>query len=478
MKVVVVGSSAAGQFTALLLARSGHEVLLLDRDGLPTPSDADEAAETAYRPTAPHLVQPHALLPRCRLLLREHLTDVYEALLAAGAREATLEVGTPPGVQLEAQPGDEDFTSIATRRSTLDFVLRRAVSEEPGITCRFGVRTDGLLAVDGSPPQVTGVRTDTGDVAADLVVDASGRRTRVDSWLTEIGAASTQLIEAECGLGYYSRHYRVRDGHVLPGHPAARVLLALDEFTTGLWNGDNGTATIAVSPLVEDHRFRSVKDPQVFDAVVRSVPAYRPWLDALEPTSGVFVMAGLHNTWRRLIVDGRPCATGLALVGDSRCPTNPTFGRGLSLALIEAADLVTAIVTSGGDPLKLAYAAEGLAAAHVEPFYVDQAHNDAMRLAALRHAIFDVPVMTPPRSKDRVSFAELRQAVPLHADVVRAFWRVMGMLDLPEAVYCDPHVVRVTRELLGTGEPPTMPQPTRAEIETALAEVTGLAPVS
>ena len=32
MRIVVVGGSAAGQFTALLLARAGHEVVLLDRD--------------------------------------------------------------------------------------------------------------------------------------------------------------------------------------------------------------------------------------------------------------------------------------------------------------------------------------------------------------------------------------------------------------------------------------------------------------
>jgi len=41
MKVAVVGSSAAGQFAALLLARAGLEVLLLDRDDLSPPAEID-----------------------------------------------------------------------------------------------------------------------------------------------------------------------------------------------------------------------------------------------------------------------------------------------------------------------------------------------------------------------------------------------------------------------------------------------------
>ena len=44
-------------------------------------------------------------------------------------------------------------------------------------------------------------------------------------------------------------------------------------------------------------------------------------------------MPGLHNTLRRLVAGGAPVITGLHAVGDSVCTTNPTLGRGLSLAL-------------------------------------------------------------------------------------------------------------------------------------------------
>lgn len=470
MRVVVVGSSAAGQFAALLLARAGHDVQLLDRDELAVAPDVGTAAATAFRSSAPQIVQPHALLPGARLLLRRHLPDVYAALIDAGALESTLAMTAPPWLDLEPQAGDEDYTWIATRRSTLDLVLRRAVTEQQGITRCFGVKVTGLLADRGVPPRVRGVRVQGGDVDADLVVDASGRRTHLDRWLADIGTALTELSEAECGLCYQSRHYRVRAGQELPGHPATRILLGLDEFTTGLWNCDNGTATIAVAPLTQDDRFRPVRIAAVFDAVVRTVPAFQPWLDALEPVSDVFVMAGLHNTYRRLVLSDAPVATGLALVGDSRCTTNPTFGRGLPLALLEAADLVAGLRGCGDDPLALAHVLEEAAREHVEPFYVDQARNDASRLAALEHVIFGTPPLDDESRPEAVTFSELRRVMLLDGDVFRAFGRVMGMLAQPDAVYSDPLVVRRVRQLLAEGrEAPEMPQPTRADLEAALA---------
>jgi len=77
---------------------------------------------------------------------------------------------------------------------------------------------------------------------------------------------------------------------------------------------------LAIGPLVEDKRFRRVTDPGVFTAVASTVPALAPWLPVMDPISGVYPMGGLHNSMRRLAVDGTPVATGLAAVGDSAAP--------------------------------------------------------------------------------------------------------------------------------------------------------------
>ena len=95
MRIAIIGASAAGIFSALLLRRSGHDVLLIEQDKFAIAEDAEAAARTAFRTGAPQIVQPHAILPRCRELLLKHLPDVYCNLLAAGAVEAPLQSQMP-----------------------------------------------------------------------------------------------------------------------------------------------------------------------------------------------------------------------------------------------------------------------------------------------------------------------------------------------------------------------------------------------
>ena len=61
MNIVIAGGSAAGLFAALLLARSGHDALVLERDSLQPAPDVESAAASAFRPSAPQIVQPLAV---------------------------------------------------------------------------------------------------------------------------------------------------------------------------------------------------------------------------------------------------------------------------------------------------------------------------------------------------------------------------------------------------------------------------------
>src|SRR5262249_5582925 len=155
---------------ALLLARAGHQVLVLERDRLQPAPDVEAAAAAAFRPSAPQIVQPHIVMARCRQLLIGHLPDVYAGLLAARVAEAPLPTQMADSLpDTAACPGDEQLTPMMTRRSTVDWVLRRAAAAEPRVTVRFGVKVTGLLAAPGQagarPPHVTGVRTARGDLA-------------------------------------------------------------------------------------------------------------------------------------------------------------------------------------------------------------------------------------------------------------------------------------------------------------------------
>ena len=475
LDIVIAGGSAAGLFAALLLARSGHQALVLERDSLQSAPDVESAAAAAFRASAPQIVQPHIVMARCRQLLIERLPDVYAGLLTAGVTEAPLRTQMPDSLPDTADwPGDEGLTPMMTRRSTVDWVLQRTAAAEPRVTVRRGVKVTGLLTTPGRaggrPPHVTGVRTDCGEVTADLVIDATGRRSPIDDWLTQAGARSTATWRAECGIAYFSRHYRVRPDAGLPAPLVTRTVVALDEFLAGKWGGDNGAVQLVVAPLAADRRFRTVRDPQVFTAVLRTIPVYAAWLEVMDPITGVFPMAGLHNTLRRLVADGTPVATGLHAIGDSVCTTNPTLGRGLALALTGAADLADTIAEHAADPAALGLALDRLVGAHVVPFYQDQATIDAARLAMMRHTIFGDPPPLPSGTSGRVTYSQLRAAASWDPTAFRAFWKINGMVCLPEEVYTDPDVVASTRETLRRhGGAPPVAQPTREQLLTALA---------
>ena len=477
MKVVIAGGGGAGCFAALLLARAGHEVTVVEREDRGPAPDVETAAARAFRPTAPQIVQPHIIMARCRELLAQHLPDVYRELLAAGVTEAPLATQMPASLPDRGpRPGDERLTQLLARRSTVDWVLLRAVAAEPGVTFRPGVRVTGLIsspAPAGRPPHVTGVRTNAGELTAGLVVDATGRRSVLDTWLAGIGAPPTAVRNAECGLAYYSRHYRLRPGLAagdLPGSPFQRLVMALDEFLAGLWPGDSGTMQLGVVPLAADHRFRAVKDPRIFTRVLESVPAYREWLAVLDPVTGVFPMGGLHNTLRRLVVDGTPRVTGLHAIGDTVCTTNPTLARGLALAMTAAADLAAVIAAHGSDPYAQALALDDLVTAHVEPFYAEQATVDSARLAQMRHLIFgDPPPVAPRAAGNRVTYGQVRAAMPFDPAAFRAFWKVMGMVATPEEAYTDADVVARTQAVLRErGEAPPVPGPAREQLSAML----------
>ena len=147
MNVVVIGGGVAGLATALHLGRAGHDVTVIERDDTPMPATADEAFEWNRR-GAPQVRHSHAFLARLRNLLRDHQPDILEALLAEGATEMRFGDGVPPEMEFAPEPGDDDLVMIACRRTTFEWVLRRAALAEANVTIRTGVAAIGLIDTD------------------------------------------------------------------------------------------------------------------------------------------------------------------------------------------------------------------------------------------------------------------------------------------------------------------------------------------
>ncbi|HEY2525138.1 MAG TPA: hypothetical protein VGI29_08765, partial [Candidatus Binataceae bacterium] len=168
-------------------------------------------------------------------------------------------------------------------------------------------------------------------------------------------------------------------------------------------------------------------------------------------------------------VGGEPVVTGLAAIGDSVCTTNPTLGRGLTLALTGIGDLVDSVDRHGDDRRALAMALDELAAEHILPYYEDQAAIDSARLGILKHRIFGSPLPPAPHTvADRITFEQLRTAALFDPTVFRASWQVMGMLSRPAEVYADPEIVALTQEVLRHHTKAPIVQPTREQLLAAL----------
>lgn len=338
MRAIVVGAGVSGLGAALLLARDGHDVVLLERDATPLPNDPDEAFHWERR-GAPQVRHSHAFLARGRNLLRDRLPDVRDALLKAGVTEVGWAEMIPDTV-IDKTPksGDEDLVMLACRRTTFEWVLRKVALEAHGVDLRDGVGVTGLTMDEA---RVVGVRTDAGDERADLVVDATGRPSRLIAMLADAGIEVAER-RSDTGIVYLSRFYRLRDGAPSP-MPFNGADLGYLKYA--VFRGDNSTFSITLAHATDDDDMRTLREESRFDAAVMLVATLRAWADPAvsEPISDLHYMGGLINRMRWFVRDGEPVVEGLVAVGDSSVCTNPLYGRGCSLGLVHGALLVDAL---------------------------------------------------------------------------------------------------------------------------------------
>lgn len=346
-QVIVAGAGMAGMAAALMVARSGHPVRLVERDGDTFEGDADRAL-LAHRAGVPHFNQPHAFLPRGYALLRERLPDVLASLRSLGA----LEVDMAPGTG-EAAVGDEDMVFMGVRRPMIEWALRRAVRAEPNIeTCH--ARIDGLLLEGATPPCASGYSTEGEAVTGPLIIDAMGRMSPTRRWLSQHGI-DVATEASDVGIVYFSRYYRLRDGVAMPPSPSPfgpRVDFGFASAATFL--GDNRTYSIVVMVPAWDSELKAIRRPEVFDAFCRAAPALAPLVDdqRAERLTEVLPMGALHTVWNAF--DRAPIRRFIAM-GDSFCHTDPSFALGICNALIQGAALADIMATQDLDDVPRAF---------------------------------------------------------------------------------------------------------------------------
>jgi 2-polyprenyl-6-methoxyphenol hydroxylase-like FAD-dependent oxidoreductase len=467
-KIIVLGAGVCGLAAGMVLRRDGHDVTIFERDSEPAPRSAEEAWSCWERDGVVQFRQPHFLLPRGRMLLEEMLPDVAVAIEDAGGLRFDLLSLLPPSItDRTPRDGDERFRTLTARRPVLEHVLGRAAHAEPGLEIRRGVvvRELAVRAYNGTP-HVAGVRTNDGeDLRADLVIDAMGRRSQLTRWLMQSGVGPVIEEAEESGFIYYTRFFRAR-GAGMPPFRAA-ILTDIDTFSLLTLPADNGTWSVTLVTSAGDQALKRLRDPDVWTAVVAACPAHRQWLDG-EPITGVLPMAGVADRFRRLLVDGRPVATGLVAVGDAMACTNPSGGRGMTLGLLGVQHLRDAIRSHLENPHRLAKTWDAVTQAELVPWYREIVEEDRARFAeieALRQG-----TNPPPASRLALLRRALLAALFRDPDAFRAAIAWRGCITRLEETFADRGFVEQILKISRSSDRPPLPGPNRTQLLSLLGE--------
>lgn len=437
-RVLVIGAGMAGLCTALALAPTGREVIILERDPPPPSGDADQAFADWQRRGVGHLRHSHAFLARLRGIIRDEHPGLLAELVDAGCRELGFD-GMLTDIHKQTykpQPIDADFVILTSRRTTLELVIRRYVERLPGVTIRSECFVASLLVEPGSPLRVTGVKLESGEALhGDLVVDGAGRTSGATEQLVELGAPIAETSET-AGILYFTRHYRLRPGFEEPPRGKAPATGDLGFLKFGVFPGDNGCFSITVCvPEIELEMRKAIVDPETFDGLCRQMPGLVAWLEPgrTEGVSRVFGMGDLHSRWRDLVKDGEPTVLGFFALGDSLVRTNPLYGRGCSFAAASAYLLRDAL-RADPDPRQRMLDFDAAVKRDLKPFYDNMLDQDRAAIRRARQAL--TPGYRPSlRSKVLKSFLEdgVGVAVRSDPDLLRAAMRGFHMLEHPSA---------------------------------------------
>lgn len=427
---IVIGAGIAGLLAARVLAESCTRVTILERD------TGDVTAVRRGVPQGRHL---HGLLDRGRGIMEELYPGCTADLAAVGAHTAEVLVGTRwyiAGSRLTATP--TGLTSIIATRPLLESVLRRRTLEFLNVELCEGITVRGLIG-DGN--RVTGVRVTrhrdarpaddsrTADapaeeaICADLIVDASGRGSRIGEWLREIGAQPPAEEQLEVDLGYASRLYRHRDGQ-LGGHASVIISTGADGHGGGAVHVEGDRWLVTLAGMMGDH---PPTDPAGFQAYAAtlSAPDIHEIITASEPLDDA-VPYRFRASVRRRFDQQTAAPAGLLVLGDAQCAFNPLYAQGMTVAALQAA------------ALRECLRADGEFAELPARFYTaaTEASATAWQLAAasdLRHP--DVAGERTLLSRLTNAFvAQTQRAAHHDRRVARTFMRVAHLVEPPAAL--------------------------------------------
>jgi flavin-dependent dehydrogenase len=464
-KIVIVGAGVVGLGTATLLASDGHEVTVLERDPASPPSSPEEAWSDWNRRGVNQFRLPHYLLARYRLILDAELPQLAAAIEAAGGLRHNPLLEIPEEIRGKERPDDKDLTVVTGRRPVVESAVGSVAAATPGVTIQRGVAVDGL--VTGRPirpgiPHVVGVRTEAGEeIAADLIVDMTGRRSPVPRWLEEGGARSPVEELEDSGFMYYGRHFRSSDG----SRPLAfgPPLMPLGTISSLTLPGDNGTWSVTLVTSAKDKALFGLRDVDRWEKLVRSLPLVAHWLDGEAIDNGVLTIAKIEDRIRSFTVEGQPVASGVVAVADAWACSNPSVGRGISIGMLHGLLLRDRLRDVGlDDAYEFAAAFHRSTAEEIRPWFEWTRAGDRHRLAQIEAGIRGEEYR--PDDPDWETEQALASASAKDPDCLRVFIRSAMVLDPLERPLSRGGLWEKAASLGGDWRQEPVPAPAREEL--------------
>lgn len=318
--VIVIGARCAGAATAMLLARSGMRVLMVDRESY----GADTLSTHALMRTGVALLHRWGVLP------------------------GVIKAGTPPvrrmnfiydgeTVEVEVEPGQGIDALYAPRRTVLDPLLVDAAAEA-GAEVRYGVSLIDLLTdatgrvfgavLRGPDGQLTSVK-------ADLVIGADGRQSTV-ARLVDAPCYAQSRHKSSAVFGYFTG---VKDeGFCWHYRPGANI---------GTIPTNDGAQCVFV--LVPPARFRETFGDDTMAGFLKQIAASDP--DLAEQVRSGRLEGRLYRFGGALGHMRQSHGRGWALVGDASYFKDPITAHGITDALRDAELLSRAVTSTDPDAL-------------------------------------------------------------------------------------------------------------------------------
>jgi 2-polyprenyl-6-methoxyphenol hydroxylase-like FAD-dependent oxidoreductase len=307
---IVVGARCAGAPTAMLLARRGFTVLLVDKATFPSDT------------ISTHIVWPHGaeMLQRWGLLPRLADTGVPPI-----CRRMAFDVG-PFALRGTIPDANDGMGGFCPRRTVLDGLLVQA-AVEAGVEVREGFTVGDLLVSDDT---VVGIRghakgTEAVEERARIVIGADG----VKSFVARAVRASEYDLRPVAACAYYSYFSDVEQDDIelyVRHHQAFGGAPTNDGLHLVMVNWP-AREFAAVRADVEGRVWRALESAPDFAARVRRGRRQERW----------YGTAGVPGYFRK------PYGKGWALVGDAGYNRDPITAQGISDAFIDAEKLVEAV---------------------------------------------------------------------------------------------------------------------------------------